>query len=475
MPEKARRFTFESYSLDRATSSVLFAYSSEMDDSRLETYVETLVFPVASEAWDRVEPSILDAGLRSLHLVLGLSYWKMYCAPEMVLNGFTLTPEQARFWESLYTNGMGEFFYKNKIDFRGLVKFPSTLSSSGSTGGPERDSPVKSWNDKVKCLIPIGGGKDSLVTVELVRSLGFDFDLFTLGTSSIQNQTAEAVGKNPLVVTRILDKKMLELSKSGQVYNGHIPITAVYQFTGVLLGLLAGYRYIPFSNERSASQGNLDYLGQEINHQWSKSEDAETLIRNYVEKYITPEVTPFSLLRPLSELAIVERFSHHPKYFPVFSSCNRNFVIGSLQPQAERGAYWCGGCPKCAFVFAMLSAFISKDELVGIFGKDLYADASLLQLYKDLLGRGTCKPFECVGTPDEMAVAMHKASERGEYAGEVIMGYFESEVAPTIGDFVALEKESLAVGDTSTLPTIFQSLFPSVIPRLDRGTSRSPG
>ncbi|MFA5185166.1 MAG: hypothetical protein WC551_01650 [Patescibacteria group bacterium] len=469
MPQAAKRFIFESYSLDRATSTVLFAYSQELENGSLETYVETLVFPVASEAWDRIDPSALESALRSLHLVLGLSYWKMYCAPDMVLNGFFLSSEQAKFWETLYTNGMGEFFYKNKIDFRGLVNFPSSSRDSRASfshlersreisGAGGLSTSVETTDDK--CLIPIGGGKDSLVTIEMVKSIGLDFDLFTLGTSTIQKQTAEAVGKVPLVVTRNLDKKMLELSKTNQVYNGHIPITAVYQFTGVLLALLGGYRFIAFSNERSASQGNLEYLGHSINHQWSKSEEAESLIRGYVKENISPDVTPFSLLRPLSELAIVERFSHHPKYFPVFSSCNRNFVVGSVQPQAERGAYWCGGCPKCAFVFAMLSAFISKDEIVKIFGKDLYADVSLLQLYKDLLGRGSCKPFECVGTPEETMVAMRKASERGEFAGEPIMEYFEKEVASSVEDWKRLEKELMTPVGVEDLPEVFRKVFP---------------
>ncbi len=453
MPQAAKRFIFESYSLDRATSTVLFAYSQELENGSLETYVETLVFPVASEAWDKVDPPALESALRGLHLVLGLSYWKMYCAPEMVLNGFFLSSEQAKFWETLYTNGMGEFFYKNKIDFRGLVNFPSAAKEIT----PLRSASVEMTGER--CLIPIGGGKDSLVTVEMIKSLGLDFDLFTLGTSTIQKRTADVGGKDPLVVTRILDKRMLELSKSGQAYNGHIPITAVYQFTGVLLALLGGYRFIAFSNERSASQGNLEYLGQSINHQWSKSEEAESLIRGYVKESISPDVMPFSLLRPLSELAIVERFSHHQKYFPVFSSCNRNFVVGSVQPQAERGAYWCGGCPKCAFVFAMLSAFISKDEIVKIFGKDLCADVSLLQLYKDLLGRGSCKPFECVGTPEETMVAMHKASERGEFAGEPIMEYFEKEVAPSVEDWERLEKELMTPVGVEDLPEIFRSVY----------------
>lgn len=310
-----------------------------------------------------------------------------------------------------------------------------------------------------RCLVPIGGGKDSLLTIELLKAHGFDFDLFTLGTSFVQQRTAEVVGKAPMVVQRILDPKMLELSKAGEVYNGHVPITTIYQFTGLLLALLQGYGYVVFSNERSASEGNLEYLGQTINHQWSKSLEAELLIRDYVSKLVTRDVVPFSLLRPLSELDIVRRFAAFPQYFPVFSSCNRNFTVGSAQPQAERGAYWCGGCPKCAFVFAMLAAFLPKAEVVGIFGKDLFADANLLQLFRDLLGTGTCKPFECVGTADEMAVALSRAQAKGEYKDEPIMEYFTSDVLPNLKGIDRLEQVLMAPVGIEGLPEAFRGIL----------------
>jgi hypothetical protein len=258
-----------------------------------------------------------------------------------------------------------------------------------------------------------------------------------------------------------LDNRLLELNRTGEVYNGHVPITSVYVFSGVLAALLGGYRYVVFSNERSASEGNLEYLGQGINHQWSKSLEAEKLFASYVRDFISPDVTPFSLLRPLSEYAIVERFSHHLQYFSVFSSCNRNFVVGSVQPQAERGAYWCGGCPKCSFVFSMLAAFLPKAEVVGIFGKDLFADANPLQLFKDLLGRGTCKPFECVGTADEMMVALSRAQSKGEYNGEPIMEYFASEVLPEVKDVGRLERMLMAPVGIEGLPEVFRDAIHS--------------
>jgi len=463
----ATRFIFAGKSVDRAASRAVFSYATELESGERLEFSETLTFPFPAKSWDRIDPFALEAALQSLQLVLGLSYWKAHCAPEMVLEGFSLSPEQAEFWNRVYTDGMGEFYFKNRIDFRGLVKFPSSprrLKRSRETSDQEifplrRHAPSVEMTGVKKCLVPLGGGKDSLVTVELLRAAGVEFDLFTLGTSLIQQRTAEVVGKNTLVVQRVLDSRLLELNQTGKVYNGHVPITTVYVFAGVLSALLGGYRYVVFSNERSASEGNLEYLGRTINHQWSKSMEAENLFADYVHAFITSDVTPFSLLRPLSEYAIVERFSHYPQYFPVFSSCNRNFVVGSIQPQAERGAYWCGGCPKCAFVFSMLAAFLPKSEVVGIFGKDLFADANLIRLFKDLLGRGTCKPFECVGTPNEMAVALNRIQSRGEYKDEPIMKYFVSEVMPTLNGIEHLEQELMAPAGIERLPKAFRGIY----------------
>ena len=447
--QTASKYIFDSYDLDRDISTARFAYAVELENGRRESFVEKLRFPAGREAWDGLPPDLLQACLRSLHLVLGLSYWKMHCAPEIAISGYGLGEAQAVFWETLYTKGLGEFFFRNKIDFRGLVKFPRTGQALGVAPLPRQS----------RCLVPLGGGKDSLVTAELLKEKEFKFQTFTLGTSIVQQQVARVMRQEPLVVERKLDPRMLELSASGEVFNGHIPVSAIYHFAGVLLAALADYGYVVFSNERSAEQGNVEYLGQTVNHQWSKTEEFETLARGYVGNFITPDIVPFSLLRPLSEIEIVRRFAQYPKYFQTFSSCNRNFVVATTQPAAERGAYWCGRCPKCAFVFALLAAFLDKDQVVDIFGQDLFADASLLPLFKALLGRGEFKPFECVGTPEEMLVAMNRAAQTGRYDGDVVMDYFVGDVVPLISDFGDMEKRVLGLGDTVSLPQPFRHIY----------------
>ena len=49
-----------------------------------------------------------------------------------------------------------------------------------------------------------------------------------------------------------------------------------------------------------------------------------------------------------------------------------------------------------------------KDELIDIFGKDLYEDETLLPIFKELIGDALTKPFECVGEIKEVRYALSK-------------------------------------------------------------------
>jgi hypothetical protein len=245
------------------------------------------------------------------------------------------------------------------------------------------------------------------------------------------------------------------------VYNGHVPITSLYSIIGVLLALVYNYKYVVMSNEQSADYGNVEYLGNEVNHQWSKSVEFEGMLSSYIRQYISPDILYFSLLRPFTELRVVSEFVKFPKYFPVFSSCNNNFKIYAESNSQSR---WCGHCPKCAFIFSMLAAYLSKEEVVQIFAKNLYEDEKLTGLYKELLGIKDVKPFECVGTPDEVKAAFYLAYKKGEYNDTAIMKLFENEVL-LLGEEVkltlsdqAVSKMNEGVGNTKYIPEKFKSL-----------------
>ena len=409
---KYKKFIFQKYKLDKSKNQIRFYYS--LDDKI--NFVDVLRLDLQSIDWKKINNKLLDNILFNLHLIIGISYWKTYCAPEFIIKTGVLNKKQADFWNKIYAKGLGEFYYKNKIDFRNLINFPYKNI---------KNKPIK-FNLKNRSLVPFGGGKDSIVTAELLKKADYDFTLINLRDSKIQKDTAKIVNKERIVIDRIMDKKLLKLNKLG-CYNGHVPMSAIFSFTALLAGILHNYKYIIFSNEQSANFGNIKYLGQKINHQYSKSLEFEKDFSSYIHKFITPSIDYFSLLRPFFELKIAELFSKHKKYFPAFSSCNKNFIINKKMKKQ-----WCGRCAKCAFVFSQLSAFISKKELIKIFKKNLYADKSLLNIYKELLGVKNIKPFDCVGTSNEVKAAMYLALQKKEFDNDFILKYFNNKILPKI-------------------------------------------
>jgi len=231
-----------------------------------------------------------------------------------------------------------------------------------------------------------------------------------------------------------MDPLLFKMNTEGY-YNGHVPISGIIAFSLMVVSYLYEYKYIVMSNEKSANEGNTEIDGMIINHQRSKSLDFEKAFDNYVNNYISPDVKYFSLLRGMYEVRIAQEFSKYPQYFSTFSSCNRNFHIlpaNNLESRIQNSKLWCCKCPKCAFVYTILRPRISDEQTLQIFGKELYADASLEPLFKELLGISGIKPFECVGTNEEMILAMRKAHQQFKIQNLEfrIMDLFTSHILP---------------------------------------------
>lgn len=437
----AKQFIFRSYAFDAATGDVALTYLIDEEE-----FVERLKFPLPAERI-AIDPAVLDRALFALHLVAGVSYYKAKLPPQIIIESGSLNADQAKFWNDLYTLGLGEFFYRNNLDFRGYVNFP-VGNPPPFMGELEGVSPRNSG-----AIVPIGGGKDSLVAIELLRSAGIDFDLLMFGNHSRIREVAAEVGKPLLQVTRTIDPKLIELNAAG-AWNGHVPITAYVSIASTITALLHGKRDVVFANERSANTGNAEVDGIMINHQYSKSLDAERALQNYLSSFVSNDVRCFSLLRPMSELDIARRFAANGKYFNVFSSCNKNFKQGGV-PSVTR---WCGKCPKCAFVFVILGAFIPRRRMVEMFGEDLLMRADLIEMYKDLTGYGAMKPWECVGEFEEVIAAFALIHGRGEYDDSPIMRWFVVDVMSTRKDVDGLIDASLKMSAEHSMPEEYANI-----------------
>lgn len=339
----------------------------------------------------RTIKKIGERALNNLIFNLGLiempSYWKATCSPEIVIKAGRLNREQIKWWKNLIIKGMGQFFYENKIDWRS--KSFLTLKVKNND-----ENKVFNGNLKKRYLLPFGGGRDSIVSLEKLQKKK-ETALFMVNPSEQILKTARVSGiKKQIIVKRVIDKKLLQLNKKGFL-NGHTPFTAVLSFLSVFTAVLFDYKNIVFSNEKSADEGNLKYLNRTVNHQWAKSSEFERMFKEYCKKYLAKDINYFSYLRAYGELEISKMFVKYQKYFPVFSSCNSSMKIITKKRK------WCGNCPKCLFVYLSLYPFLEKKQLLKIFGKDVFENKKMLPTMKSLIEQERAKPFECVGTKKE--------------------------------------------------------------------------
>lgn len=442
-----RTFIVDSYGFDERTGRIELRYA--LDDDLV--FTETLDLPkdVSVAINDR---AALDRALFTLHLIGGMSYYKT-CIPKSIdIRSGSLTADQAAFWNETYTQGLGEFFYRNDIDFRGLIRFPATAEDT-----PDIDP---ADNRRMRALTPIGGGKDSAVSIELLKTGCVPQTLLRVGGHPLIDEMTAIAGVPSLTITRTLSPLLFSLNEQGAL-NGHVPITAYLSALGVVLAEVYGFSHVVFSNERSANEGNVEMYGMTVNHQWSKSLAFERAFRAYLGRFVTNNVQYVSLLRPLSELHIMQLFTRYPQYFGHVTSCNANWKISKPQtadnsPQAR----WCGRCPKCAFSFALLAAFLPRRDVLEIFGgHDVFDDAALLPLYRQLLGIEGIKPFECVGTPEETYAALLLASENGEWDGSAVMEMFNREAIELFTRADALTEALLTPSGEHCLPPELFSLL----------------
>ena len=447
-----QKFYFTWYTFDPNTLQASFSYSFDHEVNFTETidFASSEIVPLST-----INLEIMNTLLFHLSLAIGISYYKLYPTQDLVIETGTLNEDQQQFWKKFYTQGLGEFFYTNKLSPRkflhfvnGIITPPNTMFSSTS------NIP----------MIAIGWGKDSLVSVELIKKLNIPFYTSTFGKDYyLHKVVGDTIWAPRLLMIRTMDPQLFAMNTQGY-YNGHVPISGIIAFVLVTAAYLYDYSAIIMSNEKSANEGNTVLDEIEINHQRSKSYQFESDFSQYIKKYLSPNLVYFSLLRGMYEINIAKLFAQYSEYFDVFSSCNTNFKI--IESNKTTNHRWCGVCPKCAFVYTILRPFLSDSETQRVFGQELYTNPALIPLYKELLGIDGIKPFECVGTNEEVLYWMYLYYEKIKHIPQIppIMELFKDEILPTLSqDDLVLLKQKLFTQYTeeTNIPNFFQNILPS--------------
>lgn len=332
-----------------------------------------------------VQRMVFSLGMTEL-----VSYWKITCSPTVRVLCGALTEAQSDWWKTLYFGGLGEFFYRNNIqtDFDSFMNIQCEGESLPDTPS------ARTLSGR---LIPVGGGKDSIVTLHLLREMHADSSAYMINHRDSSAAAAKLAGIPEHCIIeafRSLDHNMLDCNAKGFL-NGHTPFSAIVAFSAVLTAYLHGLESVILSNESSACESTVSEA--EINHQYSKSFAFERDFFAYERDFLRSGVQYFSLLRPLTEFQIARYFAALPAaYHEIFRSCNAG---------AKQDA-WCGKCAKCLFVSVILLPFLPYERIVSLIGSDMLNQATYAPILQELCGLLPNKPFECVGSRKEVNIAL---------------------------------------------------------------------
>ena len=431
-----RAFRFVRCSFDAETGVARLVYAFDEGPE----LTETVTIPGAPFALDATRAQAVEQAVRLLHLITGVSYYKAAVPNEIRIDGYAIDAATAVLMEQVYVHGLGEFAYRNGLSLHGRVRFPVAAQAPAPAAAAAAGL-------REHALAAIGGGKDSLVSIEALRGAGVDQTVTWIGGSQLIAACAARTGLPTLNIGRALAPELFEYNRQG-AWNGHIPVTAINSAIMVLAALLHGVDQVVFSNERSASYGSMIPGTGEVNHQWSKGWAFESAFGAYVQSHVAADLQYYSLLRPLSELAVARQFARTDHYDAHFSSCNRNFHLLGERPTNR----WCGVCPKCHFVFLALAPFMPKPRLVGIFGRNLLDDANQTGGFDALLEYQDHKPFECVGEGQESRAAMAALGDRPEWREDVIVARFNREIRPQLDASELVVAPLLEIGGEHRIP-----------------------
>lgn len=390
------KIIYKNYEIKEENDSYIVKYEFEIPG--LKIFNPTFKFDKKIITNKNINNELVNEIIYNIGLVELISYYKVVCPKIIEINGYMDEYQQVWF-KKLFYNGLGEFLYTNHIEISEEELFTFKIN------GIKKEIPKINYNG-IGNLIPVGGGKDSTVSLELLSKYKSDNKCFIINEKPVTLKCCEVAGydiNDICCIKRTIDSNLLELNKEGYL-NGHTPFSAIVAFYSYLIAYLTNKKNIVLSNEESANEPTV--LNTKINHQYSKSFEFEKDFYEYTKKYFKIEINYFSLLRPIKEIQIAKLFARYEKYHKIFKSCN----VGSKNEEW----YWCCNCPKCLFVYIILTPFLNKEKLINIFGEDLLNKKELEEIFKELTGNKETKPFECVGTIEEINFALNKYIENND-------------------------------------------------------------
>lgn len=327
------------------------------------------------------------------------------------------TAEFECIWNQVVQNVFTQWRYENNLPHYQVPCFVSETATA-----PTSPPVMIDVNKACSMLAFYGGGKDSLVMLQLLSKANISFSTLTYshsvyGRAAKQHESSKKTlsllspnSSNTLnhrlcMMSDFLDSPVVEsLGNALGIKTILAAETPASVFAA--LPILLHYRYtdIAIAHEHSANTANLlwEATGEEVNHQWGKSKEAELILHSYIQGVLISNVSYFSCLQPIHDTVIFHIAGTRPDAIIHTHSCN-------VDPP------WCMSCPKCCYVWLSLVAYLPLDLISKIFSghKNLFDVIENLRYFRDMMGLGTNKPFECIGEIGEVNLAFELCRRKG--------------------------------------------------------------
>jgi hypothetical protein len=318
------------------------------------------------------------------------------------------TLEFEKLWLTVHQKVWAQWRYENNLPTYLGPRFLSRPINNAQT-------PILLEEKNEQILLFCGGGKDSLVSLKLLEKLNIKYascaySSSIYGHSKHQHQLIENLLKNTSSTKQhkiwmyedFLESPILELVKEYDVISLTAAETPSSMFAALPIILQHHYRYISLGHERSADFPNLiwEETGEEVNHQWGKSTEAEILLNSYLQKEFISNVHYFSVLKPIYDVVIFNLLRENLESVPFTHSCNIN------KP-------WCKKCAKCAYIWLNYMAYLPIELVNQIFEINLFDVPENQLWFRQMLGLEKHTPFECIGQIEESKLAFELCRRKG--------------------------------------------------------------
>lgn len=320
------------------------------------------------------------------------------------------TPAFETLWSTIQYQVWAQWRYENQLpEYRGprFSPPPAEVQAPAAVSLPE---------DNDQALLFCGGGKDSLVAMDLLASADIPYSTLAYsssiyGRAEVQHRLLDGLVDTVTPQSRhrmwvyedFIDSPVVALAAKEQ---GITTLTAAETpsslFAALPLVLQHRYRHIGLGHERSADEPNLiwDQTGEAVNHQWGKSYAAEKLLNEYINVHFVTNTHYFSPLKPIYDVVIFHLLGQSLAGVPRTHSCNLE------KP-------WCKKCAKCAYVWLNYQAYLPTDLVDAMFGVNLFDLPENEIWFRQMLGLAEHTPFECIGQVEEARLAFELCRRKG--------------------------------------------------------------